>query len=403
MRKFKYIAVNLQNEKIRGTFIAKDERDLAAQLAKQSLFLTAAVPYSDDTPSAFFTLGTGKVNLNELTVFCRQFAIMLNTHIPLLECLDILRNQAKSSYFRKILEVVYEDVKGGSLLAIALDKHAKVFPDFFRSMVAIGESSGRLDVVFNSIANYYEKDMELRRKIKAALSYPIVLAIMAVGIIALMLGFVIPRFKDSFSQMDIEPEGITKVVYQISDFLVEWWMVIVAAVMILGIIIFLALRSKPGRYFYDMLMMRTPPFRKIQMNILTSWFSRAFGLLLSSGMDLTEAMTAVEIVINNRYAKDRFRMAANQVRHGMSLRNALESQRIFPDMMIHMIAIGESSNTLDEVLGRSSNFFDTQVETSIQSFTSKIQPLMLVIMGGIIATLFIAVYSPMLLMMGGIG
>ena len=136
MQKFKYTAVNLQKHKIKGTFIAKDEKDLAAELAKQGLYLITSSPYSDKTPSAFFTLGTGKVSFNELTTFCRQFAIMQNTHIPILDCLDILRNQSFSAYFKKILQVIYDDVKGGLVLSEALNKHAKVFPEFFRSMIS---------------------------------------------------------------------------------------------------------------------------------------------------------------------------------------------------------------------------------------------------------------------------
>ena len=154
MQKYRYTAINLQKQKIKGVFIAKDEQDLEQQLAKQSLFLVSAKPYDGGAPSAFFTLGTGKVSISELTAFCRQFSIMLNTHIPILDCLDILKNQSYSAYFRSILSVIYEEVKGGTLLSDALEKQAKVFPDFFRSMVKVGELSGRLDEVFNSLSDY---------------------------------------------------------------------------------------------------------------------------------------------------------------------------------------------------------------------------------------------------------
>ena len=165
MRKYKYTAVNLEKQKIKGSFIAKDEKDLAEQLAKQGLFLLKSKPYSGDTPNAFFTLGTGKATLAELTNFSRQFAIMLNTHIPILDCIDILRHQHFSSYFKKVLDVVYDDVKGGLLLSDALDKHKKVFPHFFRSMVHIGEQSGKLELVLVSMADYYEKDSDTKRKV----------------------------------------------------------------------------------------------------------------------------------------------------------------------------------------------------------------------------------------------
>ena len=173
MNKYKYTAVNLDKKKIKGTFIAKDEQDLGEQLAKQGLYLISSSIYTGNTPSAFFTLGTGKVTLAELTIFCRQFAIMLNTNIPILDCLDILKNQPYSGYFKKILEVIYDDVKSGILLSAALEKHGRVFPDFFKSMISVGEKSGKLDVVFVSLADYYETDTAIKRKAKSAMSYPL--------------------------------------------------------------------------------------------------------------------------------------------------------------------------------------------------------------------------------------
>ena len=241
MQKYKYTAANLQNKKIKGTFIAKDEKDLAEQLAKQSLYLISAKIYSGATPSAFFTMGTGKVSLPELTTFCRQFAIMLTTHIPLLECLDILKNQSFSGYFRKIIDVIYDDVKSGLVLSEALKKHAKVFPDFFRSMVYVGEMSGKLEIVFNSLADYYERDSAMRRKLRSAMAYPIMLLCMTIGIAVLMLTMVIPKFKESLADMEVPITGLTKVVYDISDFVTAWWQPILAGVLILAIIIFFIL------------------------------------------------------------------------------------------------------------------------------------------------------------------
>ena len=399
MQKYKYTAVNLQNQKIKGTFIAKDERDLAEQLAKQSLFLTSSSIYTGNTPSAFFTLGTGKVTLPELTTFCRQFAIMLTTHIPLLDCLDILKNQSFSSYFKKILDVIYDDVKSGLVLSEALKKHAKVFPDFFRSMVYVGEMSGRLELVFNALADYYERDSSMRQKLKSAMSYPIMLLMMTIGIAILMLTMVIPRFKESMADMDVPIEGLTKTVYDISDFVMAWWQFILAGVIIVGLIIFAFLQTEKGKYTLDVLLVKTPLLKTIQINTLTARFARAFALLLSSGMDLAEAMDAAEVVITNRYMQKRFRMATDYVCHGMSLTNAFESINIFPSMMVKMITIGEKTNSLDDVLTRSCSFFDAQLEASFNSFSSKIQPIMILIMGVVVGSMFLAVYAPMLSMM----
>lgn len=402
MQKYKYTAVNLQKRKIRGVFIAKDEEDLALQLAKQSLFLVSAKPYSGGTPSAFFTLGTGKVSMGELTTFCRQFSIMLNTHIPILDCLDILKNQPYSSYFRNILAVVYEDVQSGMLMSEALDKHTKVFPNFFRSMIKVGELSGKLDIVLTSLADYYETDSELRRKVKSALSYPMMLAGMTLGIVVLMLTLVVPTFRETLTELGVEVTGLTAAVYAVSDFVLEWWRLILAGAVIISLLVFAISRTEFGGYAVDVLKLKLPIIKSIQINMITARFARGFALLLSSGMDLNEAMYATEIVIGNKYLTKRFHEATEAVRGGMSLTNAFESYKLFPPMMIQMITIGEKTNALDDVLMRSCNFFDTQVETSMNSLTNKIQPIMLLIMGGIIGTLFLAVYSPMISIMTGL-
>ena len=390
-------------QKIKGTFIAKDEKDLAAQLAKQSLYLVSAKNYSGNTPSAFFTLGTGKVSLKELTSFCRQFAIMLNTHIPILDCLDILKNQQYSAYFRGILEVIYEDVRSGIVMSEALEKHKKVFPDFFRSMIYVGEQSGKLETVFLALADYYETDSNIKKKMKSAMSYPLMLMVMAIGIVIIMLAFVIPTFRDTLSKLEVEITGITAVIYGMSDFLLANWLYMLAGVVVIGLVIFGILRTEKGKYAFDFLKVKIPLLKTVQINMVTARFARAFALLISSGMDITDAMDSVEVVIGNRYVKRRFHAAAESVRQGMSLTNAFESHKLFPPMMNQMITVGEKTNSLDDVLLRSCSFFDSQVETSLNSLTSKIQPVMLIIIGAVIGTMFIGVYSPMLSIMNGLG
>lgn len=402
MQKYKYTAVNLQKQKIRGVFIAKDEEELALELAKQSLFLISAKPYSGGTPSAFFTTGTGKVSMPELTSFCRQFAIMLNTHIPILDSLDILKNQPYSSYFRNILSVIFEDVQSGILLSEAINKHAKVFPSFFRSMIKVGELSGKLDMVLTALADYYEKDSQLRGKIKGAMAYPTMLAGMTLAIVVLMLALVVPTFRETLNQLEVEATGLTAAVYAVSDFLLAWWQLLLAVIVVVGLLIFAISRTEFGGYSIDVLKLKLPIIKTIQINMITARFARAFALLLSSGMDLNEAMYATEIVIGNKYMTQRFHQATEAVRAGMSLTNAFESYNLFPPMMIQMITIGEKTNALDDVLTRSCNFFDNQVETSMNSLTNKIQPIMLLIMGAIIGTLFLAVYSPMISIMTGL-
>ena len=402
MQTYKYIAVNMQKKKYRGIFIAEDEKDLAVQLTKQNLYLVSASIYKGGTPSAFFTLGTGKVNLSELTTFCRQFSIMISSGIPLLGCIDSLRQQSYSGYFKSILQVISEDIKAGLMLSEALDKHKKVFPDFFRSMVHVGEVSGRLDSVFISLADYYEFDSSTKRKLKGAMAYPMMLAGMTVGIVVLMLAFVVPTFRETLKTLGVEPEGLTLAIYNISDFILTWWRVIVILVIFIGGGLYLFLKTKTGRLALDIFLVKCPLIGKVQINMITARFARSFSLLLESGMDLATALDTISIILGNKYIEARFNEAADDVRHGVSLTNAFKKQNIFPQMLLQMLAVGEKTASLEDVLTRSCKFFDEQVETTLASITSTIQPVMLAIMGAVIGTLFIAIYSPMLSIMNGL-
>jgi type IV pilus assembly protein PilC len=197
---YKYVALNSDKQKVKGKFIAENGKELASELAKNNLYLLSCSVYKEGTPSSFFTLGTGKVSMKDITAFCRQISIMLNAGIPILASLDNLRKQSYSSYFRSILQVVYEDVKAGDMLSAALDKHKKVFPNFFRSMVHVGEASGRLEVVFVSLADYYETDAAIKRKAIGAMAYPMMLMVMTVAIAIVMLTFIIPHVQGCYEE-----------------------------------------------------------------------------------------------------------------------------------------------------------------------------------------------------------
>jgi type IV pilus assembly protein PilC len=270
-------------------------------------------------------------------------------------------------------------------------------------MIYVGEQSGKLETVFLALADYYETDSNIKKKMKSAMSYPLMLMVMAIGIVIIMLAFVIPTFRDTLSKLEVEITGITAVIYGMSDFLLANWLYMLAGVVVIGLVIFGILRTEKGKYAFDFLKVKIPLLKTVQINMVTARFARAFALLISSGMDITDAMDSVEVVIGNRYVKRRFHAAAESVRQGMSLTNAFESHKLFPPMMNQMITVGEKTNSLDDVLLRSCSFFDSQVETSLNSLTSKIQPIMLIIIGAVIGTMFIGVYSPMLSIMNGLG
>jgi len=402
MRKFKYMAMNLQKETFTGTFVAENEKDLAIQLSKQGLFLVTSTPYTDGTPNIFFSTSS-KVNRSELTIFARQFAIMINAGVSIVGCLEILKSQKYSSLLKGVLERIYDDVKGGIMLSDSINKHKKIFPNFFRSMIRVGENSGKLDTVLISLADYYETDTAIKKKIKGAMAYPIALSVMMVGIIILMLVFIVPTFREALSDLEITPQGLTAAVYNISDFVLQNGLTILYIILaIVGIGFVFGLTEK-GKYYFDVFKIKCPGVGNIIMDLIAARFARGFGLLLSSGMDVVDAMENIKIVLGNRYVEERFEKAMEDVKHGMTLTMAFQNYKLFPQMMIQMISVGEKTASLDDVLNRSCAFFDEQVESSLTSITSKIQPIMLAIMGLVVGVLFIAVYSPMLDIMSGFG
>ncbi len=399
MKQYKYTALNINKEKITGTFIAEDEKELATELAKQNLFLVSASIYTGKTPSAFFTMGTGKVTMQELSMFCSQFSIMLSAGMPVLDCLEAIKSQPFSAFFKNILQVIYDDVKSGVVLSEAVNKHNKVFPNFFCNMIYVGEASGKLEDVFLSLSDYYEKDTAIKKKTKSALSYPIMLGVMTVGILILMLLFVVPTFRDALSSLNVELNGLTTAIYAVSDFMIDDWFYIFLALVLIVVGFIVALKTERGAYFFDKLKLKIPVIKTVQTNLITARFARSFALMITSGMDIVESLDAVEIVIGNRDAEERFRQAAYEVKHGSKLAEAFQKYNLFPQVMIQMLTVGERTASLDKILRRSCDYFDEQVDTSLSSLTSKILPIMLLLLGVIVGGMFVAVYSPMISIM----
>lgn len=402
MKKYKYEAVNINKKKFTGTFLAENERDLASQLAKQNLYLISAKVTSDEVRPSFFSVG-GRVKMVDLTAFCRQFSIMLNSGMSIVQTLDVLKAQDYDRFFKSILESVYEDVKTGVMLSDALAKHKKVFPNFFKSMIKVGEASGKLDVVMISLADYYDNDAALKKKTKGALAYPVMLLMMTIGIVVLMMLFVVPTFKDTLNDMNVEMPPLTQAIADLSDFIKLEWKKILVVIGSLVALIFLYSRTEKGKYTFDTLAINFPLLKTINIAKITARFARGFSLLLSSGMDIIEAMEEISAVIGNRNVEKRFKQAIEDVRQGMTLTMAFESYKLFPDILIQMVSVGERTASLEEVLSRSCAFFDEQADSAIKAFTSAISPIMLLIMGGVVGVLFIAIYSPMLQIMTTIG
>lgn len=398
MQKYKYVAVDINKKKFKGYFLAENEDDLRMQLSRQKLYLIRAVAVSDKPPSAFFSV-SGKVKTKELTTFCRQFAIMIGSGISIVESLSILREQSYSGFFKNVLSAVYEDVKAGVLLSEAMAKHKKVFPHFFTSMTFVAEQSGMLDEVLCSVADYYETDAKIKQKTRSAMVYPAFLAILMLAIVVLMVAYVIPTFEDSLAQIDVKMPALTVAIMNVSHWFIRNWMYLFLGI-VLGVLLLFAIgRTEKGRYFFHTVRLRMPLLGKVQIALISSRFARGFGLLLSSGMDVVDAMEVIAPVLGNKNVEQRFRLATADVQEGKSITESLSTHKLFPTILIQMVSVGEKTGSVDQVLLQSSSYFDEQAERSLTTMTTLIQPIMLGIMGAIVGLLFVAIYSPMLSIM----
>ena len=398
MKKYKYSAINLYGKKFTGTFLAENEKDLRAQLAKQNLYLVSAKVDSDKSPNPFFSL-TGKISVNELSTFCRQFAIMITSGTSIVDSLAVLRRQPYTAYLRRVLDMVYEDVKAGKLLSEAMEKHKRAFPPFFRSMVRVSEVSGSIDTVLVSIADYFEADGKMRAKMRSALAYPCVLIFMALAVIVLIIVFIIPSFKDALAQMEVELPGLMVALNDFGIYFQEHWQTIILVLLAVVFLWIVFLRTPKGRYYWDKCKFHMPIVRNIVRNNVSARFCRAFSLLVSSGMDIVDAMDETCRVLGNSYVAAQFHRATEDVRQGMTLTMALQTYKLFPTMLVQMVSVGEGTGELEAVLGRSAPFFENQVERSISALTGIIHPVVLCLIGASVAVLFMTVYSPILQMM----
>ena len=402
MQKFIYTAVNIDKKKFKGTFLAEDENELKAALLQQNLYLVSAKPVSDKVPNSFFSV-TGKLSTKELTSFCRQFCAMINSGISIVDSLEVLSTQSFSKFFQRVLQNVYEDVKSGVLLSEAMKKHKMAFPNFFVSMIFVGEASGSLDQVLQSLADYYDKEAEIKRKVKGAMIYPVIMILLIFVVLAIMMLFVVPTFQTSLASLDVEMPAITMAIFDASNFLKINWQAIAISIITVVLAVFIFFKTKTGKVFKDKMKVKIPVVKTITVNLTAARFARGFGLLLSSGMDLIEAMETIEKVLGNLYLQEKFRNATESDRNGQSLTMSLENEKIFPTILTQMISVGEKTGKIDEILNRSCSFFDEQVDSSLNAFTTILQPVILLFMGAVVALLFIAVYSPMLSVMQTLG
>ena len=380
-----------------GELAAGSQTDVVAAL-RQKKIIPTSIKVKEEKKG--LTLFGSRVSRHALSVFTRQFSTMLNAGLPLLSCLEILGKQTESAGLRRVLAEVRGDVEGGLSLADALRRQPKVFDNLYVNMVESGETGGALDVILLRLATYLEKMEVLMRKIKGAMIYPAIISLVAAGAISVMLLFVIPIFAQMFEGVGAELPVMTQVVIGMSNLLKVW--------AIPGIIIIIALftilrrwhKTESGARAMDPLLLKMPVFGDLMKKQSIARFSRTLSTLLSSGVPIIDALEITARSSGNWVVEDAILKARTSIKGGENIADPLSKTTVFPPMVTQMIAIGEASGGLDEMLSKVADFYDAEVDQAVENLTSALEPLIMVVLGGIVGFLVISMYLPIFQLAG---
>ena len=397
MKKFKYTATDKEGNVTKGVFLAESESEMKEMLLKSGYYVTSSRTVSTADLSTFFSL-SGKVKTKDLSQFCNQFSVMIVSGVPIVESISLLKTQSSSGLLKKTLRKIEDDMKQGLLLSEAMKKYPKVFPPFFYSMVFVGENAGCLDKVLVTVAQYFETEDKTKKKVKGALAYPLLLLALTIGVIVVMMLFIIPTFIDSFAKMNVEMPALTLMIFEMSNFFREYWLYIFVFVVAAIAIVWLMRFLPSFRVFLDRMKVTIPIMKRINMARFTSRFARSLGLLLDSGSDTLSALENIRETIDNRYLLSQFDKVITKVKMGASLSEALTAEMKLSPILLQMIAVGEKTGEMAAVLLKTAPYFDSEVEAALAAMTAVLQPAVLLLLGAVIAVLFIAMYSPILSM-----
>lgn len=375
----------------KGTIEAANEAAVMTQLRAQSIVPINVKARARDIEIALFE----RVTTKELVIFTRQFATMIDAGLPLVQCLEIQSEQQPNKAFKKILREVKSDVEQGSTFADSLAKHPKAFDPLYVNLVTAGEVGGILDTILNRLATYLEKADSLKRKVKGAMVYPVTILCVAVGVVILLLVKVIPVFEKMFSDFGGALPGPTQIVVNISHWLQAYIVYLLFGAGV-ALVAWLQARKRIERFRYhtDAIFLRLPVFGPLLRKVAVARFSRTLGTMISSGVPILDALEICSKTAGNMLIEEGLQNTKAAISEGRTIAEPLEAAKVFPGMVVQMIAVGESTGAMDQMLSKIADFYDDEVDSAVSALTSLMEPLMMVVLGGTIGGLLMAMYLP---------
>ena len=405
MATYNYVAKDALGKVITGTSEAENEQILVRRLREKGYWVQKvnAARAQISRPAARTKGGTsvmasfGRVSGRDLAIFCRQFATMIDAGVSLVRCLAVLEEQTGSARLRQIIREIQVAVESGETLSRAVSRWPRIFSNLFVGLIRAGEVGGVLDEALNRLATFMEENERLRRKIKSAMTYPVMVLVFATAVVIGLVTFVLPQFIKVFNDLGIGDKlpPMTRIMVQISNFLTTKWYM-----MIIGVIAFIVVtssykRTRIGRRHFDWLKLKIPIFGQLNHKICSARFSRTLSTLLVSGVPILQALETVAGAVDNEIMSDAILAARAAIREGEQIGDPLQRSGMFPPMVVQMVAIGEETGSLDQMLSKIADFYESEVDATLGSLTAALEPVLIVLLGGVVGFIVISMFLPL--------
>jgi type IV pilus assembly protein PilC len=384
-----------------GVLVAENKEAAISSLRKQSIIVTGVTEKGKEF--ALPKLGGGGISQKEIAIFTRQFSVMIDAGLPLVQCLEILGSQMDNRTFQKILFHVRQDVEQGATLADSLHKHPKAFDALYANMVAAGEAGGILDTILQRLSLYIEKIVKLRAAVRSALIYPVAVILIAIGVVWVILWKVIPTFATLFEGLGATLPMPTRITILASKFIGSFWWLIFLSI---GLVIFLLNRyhkTHKGKRVLDGLILKLPVLGDVMKKIAVARFCRTLGTLASSGVPILEALSITAKTAGNSVVEDAIMSTRKSVEEGKTISEPLKASSVFPSMVVQMVAVGEQTGALETMLNKIADFYEDEVDEATANLLALLEPIMILFLGIVIGGIVISMYMPMFTLISKIG
>lgn len=391
---FKYNVRDKTGKVVSGKLEGENREAVAAKLRQMGYII---LDLDEDRLAQLNKIQFGtSVKVKDVTIFARQFATMINAGLSLTKCLGILGSQSESKELREVINALAKDVEAGQSLSEAMMKHQKIFPPIFYNMVRAGETGGVLDEVLLRVADLFEADAQLKARIKSAMTYPISMLVLVMIVLVAMMIFVVPTFQGMFEDMGGTLPLPTQILVSMSWGVTHWpGLVILVTVIVLIVAFKWWTSTESGRYIWDGVLLRAPIVGPMQRKTAIARFTRTFGTLVAAGVPILSALDIVSDTAGNEVVARALKNARSAIKEGETIAKPLGESPVFPSMVVQMVAVGEETGALDQMLAKIADFYDEEVRVAVDSLTSIIEPVMMATLGVIVGGMVIALYMPM--------